>query len=127
MGLLDWFNPKEKDTTTFEISNDDGEQIVFTVPTKGSNQIRRQLREARLARDNDDRYSCERTEESVTKRDSSDLRWWAQRDVDPNEDREWQGDHEHGWTDVDDDTEGVDPFVDDEASEQTALRFWPRW
>ncbi|MEM9806422.1 MAG: hypothetical protein AAF959_14190 [Cyanobacteria bacterium P01_D01_bin.56] len=127
MGVLDWFNPKEKDTTTFEISNDDGDQIVFTVPTRGSNRIRRQLREARLARDSDNRYSRVRTDEFIAKRDSSELRWWAQRDVDPNEDREWQGDHEHACVEDDDDQEGTDWAVDDEESEQTALRFWPRW
>ena len=62
------------------------------------------------------------------RRDHSEHHWWAQRDVDEQEDIEWQGDQEGGPADdEDDDTEGYDYAVDDEASEQTALRFWPKW
>ncbi|MEM9487088.1 MAG: hypothetical protein AAGA83_25740 [Cyanobacteria bacterium P01_F01_bin.116] len=128
MGLLDWFNLKETDTTTFEVSNDDGDQIVFTVPTKGSNKIRKALRDAHIYRDTDEQdYRGYTVTSRPVQRDSTQWRWWAQRDVDDKEDIEWQGDHEHGCTDQDDDTEGCDPYADDEESEQTALRFWPRW
>ena len=127
MGLFDWFNPKEEDTTTFEVSSDSGEQVVFTIPTKGSNKIRKTLHDAGFQKDNDERRSREMRSSDVERRDAFSLRWWAQRDVDENEDAEWQGDHEGHWTDSDDDREGFDPFVDDEASEQTALRFWPKW
>ncbi|MBT9317687.1 hypothetical protein [Leptothoe spongobia] len=128
MGLFAWFNPNEKDTTTFEISNDAGEQVVFTIPTKGSNKIRKTLRDAGLERDTDDLFSRTTKYEEGQKRESQALRWWSQRDIDETEDIEWQGDHEGDTvSDMEDDREGVDPCIDDEESEQTALRFWPKW
>lgn len=127
MGLFDWFNPKEPDTTTFEVSNDDGEQIVFTVPTKGASEIRTGLRNAGIAKDTDDQYSRSRTELSAQRRDSSELRWWGQRDVDPKENLEENGDREP----VDDDTEfsfdQEQDYSDYEESEQDAEMFWPFW
>lgn len=127
--MFNWFNPKEKDTTTFEVSNDSGEQIVFTVPTKGSNKIRKALRDADIPRDTDERDVSAHCAKGGAQRDSQKHRWWAQRDIDEKEDVEWQGDQEGGpaGNDEDDDREGYDPFVDDEESEQTALRFWPKW
>ena len=126
MSVFDWFQPQEPDTTTFEVSNDDGDQIVFTIPTKGSNKIRQALRNAGLARDKD--YVSKESLKDFIRRDHGEHRWWAQRDVDEQEDIEWQGDQEGGPADdEDDDTEGCDYAVDDEASEQTALRFWPKW
>ncbi|MGD1855406.1 MAG: hypothetical protein ACFB2W_14275 [Leptolyngbyaceae cyanobacterium] len=127
MALFDWFNPKEKDTTTFEISNDSGDQVVFTVPTKGSNKIRKTLRNAGFQKDHNEYRYKEINDDDMELRDTSAFRWWAQRDIDEKEDIEWQGDHEGHWTDSDDDREGFDPFEDDEESEQAALRFWPRW
>ena len=128
MGLFDWFDPKEKDTTTFEVSNDSGDQFVFTVPTKGSNKIRTALRQAKLARDTDEADSASLRLKDAARRDPQEHRWWAQRDIDEKEEVEWQGDQEGGAAaDMDDDTEVFDSSVDDEESEQTALRFWPRW
>jgi len=129
--MFDWFrfNPNETDTTTFEVSNDEGDQIVFTVPTKGSNKIRKALRQADIPRDTDDFNSRSSSPKIVANRSPDGLRWWGQRDIDEKEEVEWQGDQEGGaaGTDEDDDREGCDPRVDDEESEQAALRFWPKW
>lgn len=128
MGLFDWFKPEEKDTTTFEVSNDSGDQIVFTVPTKGTNKIRHALRNAGLSKDTDELDARGLYLKDDMRRNPDEYRWWAQRDIDEKEEVEWQGDQEGGAAaDMDDDTEGCDPFIDDEESEQTALRFWPRW
>ncbi|MBE9068856.1 hypothetical protein IQ260_19615 [Leptolyngbya cf. ectocarpi LEGE 11479] len=127
MGLFDWFNPTEPDTTTFEVSNDDGEQIVFTVPTKGASEIRTGLRNAGIPKDTDDTYSRSRTELSVEARDPNELRWWGKRDCDPKEDLEPNGDREP----VDDDTEPSfdreQDYSDYEESEQDAEMYWPFW
>lgn len=126
MSLFDWFQPQEPDTTTFEVSNDSGDQIVFTIPTKGSNKIRQAIRNAGLSRNSD--YRTMPSLKDFRQRDHNQHRWIAQRDVDELEDIEWQGDQEGGPADdEDDDTEGCDHAVDDEASEHTALRFWPKW
>ena len=128
MGVFDWFKPSEPDKTIFEVGNDAGDHIVFTVPTKGSNTIRQALRDAGAVHDNDENnYASATVRDQASGRDSIAYRFRGQRVVDTKEDLEDNGDFEDNGDLEDDRTRDWDyepTTAYDESKVPRKFRWW---
>ena len=110
--------PKD-DRSLIEVSNDEGDQWVADIPTKGVAETEKSLRDAGVVRDDDDRllrrYDAARV---VDNRDSKQYKYRSDRVVDEDEDREDNHDREEDLSDL-------EPDNDDELTEQSPVwKFW---
>lgn len=78
MGIFGWLRPEEEDEDRVigEVSNDQGDHVVFDIPANGEDDIDRIMRKNRVKHDHDDQES--RRADAVSRwnrRDHDELRY----------------------------------------------------
>lgn len=128
MGLFGWLKPEAEaeDRSLIEISNDSGDHLVVDIPTKGVQETEKALREAGVARDDDERLvNTYQPSRIVDSRDSSQHRYRSERVVDEGEDLEDSHDRENDTSDREEDRADWEDNGDQEESEQSSS--WFTW
>lgn len=114
MGIFGWLKPEEEpeDRIVGEISNDQGDHVVFDIASEDEGAMRRIMRDEGIDRDRDDHLSRQRgADEKWDRRDHDQHRYHMDRVVDASEDLE---------AEVDDDSV-------EERDEQPAEGGWFSW
>jgi hypothetical protein len=122
----------DDDRSLVEISNDEGDQWVADIPTKGVKETEQSLKDAGAVKDDDEKKVSRRYDAArvVERRDSGQYRYRSARVVNEDEDLEdshdREGDRSDYEPDVDDEPDSnYEPDSDSERSEQSPVwKFW---
>ena len=118
-------NEDEDDRSLIEISNDSGDHWVADIPTEGVKETEKALRDAGVARDDDERLvNTYQPSRIVDSRDSKQHRYRSERVVDEGEDLEDSHDRENDDSDREEDRSDWEDNGDREESEQPATWRW---
>lgn len=111
MGWFGFGSSNEEDETLFQVSNDNGDHYVVSVPTSEADEVEGWFGRAKMKEDWDDEIPYQSREREYDKRDHDEHRWTSDRVVDDDADLE-----------PDEDDDSID-----ERDEQAASGGWWRW